>query len=283
MTNSVDLRGDALTLAYERTIVVHDLSVRIPDRQITAIVGPNGCGKSTLLRALARTLRPRSGAVLLDGHEIHSLPSRRVAQKLSILPQGPATPQGLTVAELVSHGRFPHQRGFGALSPEDRRAIASALTLTETADLADREVDTLSGGQRQRVWIAMTLAQDTDLLLLDEPTTFLDIAHQLEVLQLLDLLQREQGRTIVMVVHDLNHAARFAHRIAVLAEGRLVAEGTPDEVLRAEVIRPVFGVEIDVFTDPRTGRPICVPYALAAAQSCSTSATVTRTVTSRPV
>ncbi|WP_276355239.1 ABC transporter ATP-binding protein [Cohnella caldifontis] len=259
------LRTDQLHIGYGRRSIVEDLSLRIPDGQITALVGANGSGKSTILKALARILKPASGQVLLDGKSIQRQSTREVAKQLAILPQNPSAPDGLTVEELVAFGRYPHQRGMGTLTGEDRKAVDWALQVTGTADFRDRPVDQLSGGQRQRAWIAMALAQDTEILLLDEPTTFLDIAHQLEVLQLLLRLNREEGRTIVMVVHDLNHAAQYADHVVAIRQGRAVRQGTPEEVVTEDMLRAVFGVEAVIVTDPRLGLPVCMPYALAQA------------------
>jgi iron complex transport system ATP-binding protein len=257
-----DLRADELSLGYAERLVVERLSLTIPRGRITALIGPNGSGKSTILRALARILQPREGAVYLDGKAIHREPSKEIARRLSILPQAPEAPPGLTVRELVSYGRFPYQRGFGVASTEDRGAIDRALRLTQTDGLATRPVVELSGGQRQRAWIAMALAQETPIMLLDEPTTFLDIGHQLEVVHLLQELNRSQGRTIVIVVHDLNLAARYADHLVAIDDGRIAEEGPPHRVVTAELLRSVFGVEVDVILDPRTGAPICVPFGL---------------------
>jgi iron complex transport system ATP-binding protein len=240
------------------------MDVVVPSGAITALVGPNGCGKSTLLRGLARLLAPRGGAVLLDGRAIHRIPTRELARQLGILPQSPAAPEGLTVRELVAQGRYPHQSWLQQWAAGDEGAVRRALDLTGMAELADRAVDTLSGGQRQRAWIAMTLAQETKLILLDEPTTFLDLAHQIEVLQLLERLNRDEGRTIVMVVHDLNHATRYAAHLIAMRAGELVAAGPPSAVVTPALLRDVFGVEADVVPDPRSGVPICVAYGLAA-------------------
>jgi iron complex transport system ATP-binding protein len=249
-----------LALAYDETTIIAKLSVSIPARQITALVGPNGSGKSTLLRGLARLLKPRQGTVLLDGHAIHTLPTRELAKRLGILPQAPVAPEGLTVRELVAQGRYPHQSWLQQWRSEDEAAVNRALAITGMTELAERPADALSGGQRQRAWIAMTLAQETDLLLLDEPTTFLDLAHQLEVLHLLERLNQDERRTVVMVVHDLNQAARHAHHIVALNEGQIVAAGQPAEVITPTLLRSVFGVEADILSDPRTGAPLCIPY-----------------------
>jgi iron complex transport system ATP-binding protein len=253
------LEARSLTLGYDARDVVHELDVRIPEGRITMIVGANACGKSTLLRGLARLLRPRGGAVLLDGRSIHDLPSRQVAQVLGLLPQTPVAPDGITVADLVGRGRYPHQGWFRRWSADDERAVTEALRATGTAELADRSLEELSGGQRQRVWVAMALAQETDLLLLDEPTTFLDINHQVELLDLLTDLNRDAGRTIVAVLHDLNLACRYADHIIAMKRGRIVAEGFPAEVIDAAVVTEVFGLECDVLPDPVSGTPMVLP------------------------
>ncbi len=254
------LVADDVTLRYgDADPVVSRLSLDIPDGAITCIVGPNACGKSTLLRSLARLLRPHGGSVLLDGERIHQLPTKQVARHLGLLPQSPTAPEGLRVEDLVERGRFPHQRLFQQWSPDDEAAVAHALQVTHTDVLADRPVDELSGGQRQRVWIAMALAQQTPILLLDEPTTYLDIAHQLEVLDLLAALNRDQGRTIVMVLHDLNEAARYSDHLVAMRDGEVVAHGGPSEVVTERVVAEVFGIACRVVPDPVTGTPMVVP------------------------
>ncbi|MEU4128378.1 ABC transporter ATP-binding protein [Streptomyces wuyuanensis] len=248
-----------LTLAYEDRTVVHELDLAVPDGRVTVIVGPNACGKSTTLRALGRLLRPKGGAVLLDGTELARIPTKRIARRIGLLPQSPVAPEAITVADLVSRGRQPHQAWWRQWSDEDERAVTEAMERTDVADLADRPVDELSGGQRQRVWIAMALAQETDLLLLDEPTTFLDIAHQVEVLDLVRRLNHERGRTVVAVLHDLNQAARYADHLVAMKDGRIVAEGHPSDVVTAELVRDVFGLASVVVPDPVTGSPLVVP------------------------
>jgi iron complex transport system ATP-binding protein len=270
------LATEELSLAYDGVSVVSELNLRIPSGKITALVGPNGCGKSTLLRGIARLLKPRSGSVLIDGDAIHTLPTKELSKRLGILPQSPVAPEGLTVRELVAQGRYPHQRWFQQWSAQDEAITERALVITGMRELADRSLDALSGGQRQRAWIAMALAQDTETLLLDEPTTFLDMAHQIEVLHLLERLNREQGRTIVMVVHDLNHASRFADHIVAMAAGQIITAGTPHEVLTTETLRTVFGVEADIVPDPRTGVPLCIPYGLRMVPPAQTEAPATR-------
>ncbi|MCS6995074.1 MAG: ABC transporter ATP-binding protein [Anaerolineales bacterium] len=252
------LRAEKLSLGYDTTPIVHLLDLETPSGQITALIGPNGCGKSTLLRGLARLLKPKHGAVLLDGRAIHTLPTRQLARVLGLLPQLPTAPEGITVRQLIAQGRYPHQTWFQQWGQEDETALRNALALTSLTDLADRVVDTLSGGQRQRAWIAMSLAQETDILLLDEPTTYLDLAHQLEVLELLVQLNRK-GKTIIMVLHDLNHAAHYADHLIVLSDGRVVAQGMAGQVITQEIIRKTFGVESLVMPHPVTGKPLCLP------------------------
>lgn len=257
VTHRLEARG--LVLGYADTPVVDDLDLVVPPGRVTVVVGANACGKSTLLRGLARLLRPRAGSVLLDGEVLHRLPTRQVARTLGLLPQDPVTPEGVTVADLVGRGRHPHHGAFGRWTAADEEAVAEALVLTDTVDLADRVVDELSGGQRQRVWIAMALAQGTDLLLLDEPTTYLDVAHQVEMLDLLADLNARRGTTVVMVLHDLNLAARYADHLVALRHGRVVAAGTPAEVVTEDVVRTVFGLENRVIEDPVSHTPLVVP------------------------
>jgi len=256
-THSLEVRG--VTLGYADRTVVEDLDLALAPGRITCIVGANACGKSTVLRSMARLLKPRGGQVVLDGRDLHSMPTKQVARTLGLLPQSPVAPEGIVVADLVARGRHPHQGALARWTREDDEAVAEALQLTDTAGLADRAVDELSGGQRQRVWIAMALAQQTDLLLLDEPTTYLDVAHQVEVLDLLTDLNRARGTTIAMVLHDLNLAARYADRLVALRAGRLHAAGDPADVLTADVVREVFGMESQVVPDPVSGRPIVLP------------------------
>ncbi|MEU1329999.1 ABC transporter ATP-binding protein [Streptomyces sp. NPDC005865] len=258
------LTARALTLAYEDRTVVEGLDLAIPDGRVTVIVGPNACGKSTTLRALGRLLRPRSGAVLLDGASLAGLPTKRIAQQIGLLPQTPAAPEAITVADLVARGRQPHQRWWRQWSDDDERAVTEAMARTDVSALAERPVDELSGGQRQRVWIAMALAQDTGLLLLDEPTTYLDISHQVEVLDLVRQLaapspQGEPGRTVVVVLHDLNQAARYADHLVAMKAGEVVAEGAPAKIVTRDLVREVFGLDCVVVPDPVTGSPLVVP------------------------
>ncbi|MDK8190177.1 ABC transporter ATP-binding protein [Paenibacillus sp. UMB7766-LJ446] len=257
------LETSKLDIAYEERLIVDNLNIQIPQGKITALVGANGSGKSTILKTMARIMNPKAGSVLLDGKSIHKQSTREVAKQLAILPQNPTAPEGLTVTELVSYGRFPYQKGFGSMRAEDKRMIEWAIEVTGMTEFHDRPIDQLSGGQRQRAWIAMALAQETDILFLDEPTTFLDMAHQLEVLQLLEQLNATANRTIVMVVHDLNHASRYAHHMIGIKKGKAIATGSPVEVMNSDVLREVFNIEADIVIDPRSGVPLCLPYALA--------------------
>lgn len=252
------LQAQALTLKYDARLISQNLSISIPDGAFTAVVGPNACGKSTLLRALARLLPPHRGQVLLDGKAITSRPSREVARQLGMLPQSPIAPDGIIVADLVARGRFPHQSFLRQWTPEDEAAVEEALRLTGTLDSAERPLPELSGGQRQRVWIAMALAQDTPILLLDEPTTFLDLAHQIELLELLSRLNA-QGRTIVAVLHELNLAFRYADHLIAMRDGAVVAEGAPSDIVTETLMRDVFGLRAMVMADPVCARPMIVP------------------------
>ncbi len=252
------LRAEGLRLAYDGRAVVDGLDLEIPDGKVTAVIGPNGCGKSTTLRALGRLLRPRSGTVLLDGRQIDRLPTKEVARALGVLPQAPVAPGGLTVAELAARGRHPHQSWYRPWSERDEAAVTAALSRTELLDLRDRPVEELSGGQRQRAWIAMVLAQGTDLLLLDEPTTYLDLAHQIDVLDLVRELNAD-GHTVVMVLHDLNLAARYSDHLVAMRDGRVAAQGAPGDVLTADLVREVFSLESQIITDPSAGTPLVIP------------------------
>jgi iron complex transport system ATP-binding protein len=255
------LVAQQVTLAYGGDPVVDELTLAIPDGKVSVIVGPNACGKSTLLRAMARLLSPRSGVVHLDGEAIGRQPTRQVAMRLGLLPQGPSAPEGLTVEDLVGRGRFPYRGLLRQWTPQDERAVDEALALTGTGELRHRPVDDLSGGQRQRVWIAMALAQDTPIMLLDEPTTYLDLAHRTDVLDLLAELNEAQGRTVVMVLHDLNEACRYADHVVAMAKGRIVDQGLPGDVITASLVEQVFGLACQVFPDPVTGTPLVVPLA----------------------
>ena len=271
MSGSSPLRAEGVTLAYDGNVVTRDLSVAVPPGGFTAIVGPNACGKSTLLRALVRMLKPRAGSVLLDGAQIQSLPTKQVARRLGLLPQSSTAPDGITVADLVARGRHPHQSLLRQWSRDDERAVLDAMGKTRVDDLADRLVDELSGGQRQRVWVALALAQQPDVLLLDEPTTYLDLAHQIELLDLFaDLVER--GTTVAMVLHDLNLACRYADHLIAMREGRVIAAGAPGEVVTATLVEEVFGLACRVVPDPVTATPMVVPLGrrvLASTQEAS--------------
>ena len=259
MSGHHTLEARDLTLGYGAAPIVEELSLIVPRGKVTTIVGANACGKSTLLRGLARLLRPASGQVLLDGRSIHDLPTKEVARVMGLLPQSPVAPDGLTVVDLVGRGRSPHQGWFRQWSAADETAVAAALEATGTLDLAHRTVDELSGGQRQRVWIAMALAQETDVLLLDEPTTFLDVAHQVDVLELLADLNRRRGTTVVAVLHDLNLAARYSDHMVALEAGRVVASGPPQAVVTEATVGDVFGMRCTVIDDPVAGTPLVIP------------------------
>jgi len=248
-----------LTLAYDGNAIIQGLDLAIPRGQITTLVGPNGCGKSTLLRGLARLLKPQGGAVYLDGEAIARLPTQTLAKRLGILPQSPIAPEGLTVRELVAQGRYPHQNWWQQWSQEDEIKVEEAISVTHLHEFANRPLDTLSGGQRQRAWIAMALAQDTSTLLLDEPTTYLDLAHQIEVLDLLHTLNRETKRTIVMVLHELNMASRYSHHLIALHNGVVMAQGQPHRVITEALVREVFNLDSRIIPDPVFNTPLCIP------------------------
>ncbi len=262
-TTGPRLRGEGMHVGYDGRMIIEDLQVTIPDGSFTVIVGPNACGKSTLLRSLSRLLRPAKGSVLLDGKDVQHYNGKAFARELGLLPQQSLAPEGITVVDLVSRGRFPYQRMFKQWTDEDETAVRSALEATRLVELSTRPVEALSGGQRQRVWIAMALAQETPILLLDEPTTYLDLAHQLEVLELCTRLNRD-GRTLVAVLHDLNQAARYATHLVAMRNGALVAEGSPREVVTEEIVHAVFGVHARVIDDPETGTPMVIPLAKGA-------------------
>ncbi|WP_327350961.1 ABC transporter ATP-binding protein [Streptomyces sp. NBC_01304] len=264
-----ELSTHGLDLRYGDRVVVGGLDLVLPGGKVTAIVGPNACGKSTLLRGLTRLLAPAGGTVALDGTDIHRLSARSLARRMGLLPQQPVTPEAITVEALVRLGRYPHQRLLSPWSATDQAAVEAALARTGTAALREQPVDQLSGGQRQRAWIALALAQDTDLLLLDEPTTFLDLRHQLDVLDLVAELHSEAGRTVVMVLHDLGQAARYADHLVVLKDGELAAAGAPQDVLDAALVKSVFDVDCRVIPDPETGTPLVVPKSRTARQNPS--------------
>ncbi|WP_374727433.1 ABC transporter ATP-binding protein [Haloactinomyces albus] len=248
-----------LCLSYGEQVVIDGLDIDVIDNTITGVIGPNGCGKSTLLRALGRLMQPKRGGVLLDGKQIHKMPTKEVARTLGLLPQSPAAPEGLCVADLVARGRHPHQSWYRQWSSRDESAVAEALAMTGIGELAERAIDELSGGQRQRAWLSMALAQSTDLLLLDEPTTYLDLSHQVDVLDLIGRLHDDSGRTVVMVLHDLNLAARYVDRLVAMKDGVIVAEGRPHEVLTEELLADVFELRARVIEDPVMGTPMVVP------------------------
>ena len=254
------LACEALSLAYDRAQILDQLDLTIPEGRISVLVGANGCGKSTLLKSIARLLRPSHGRVMLSGRDIHRLRGAEVARKLAILPQGPVAPEGLSVEYLVRQGRYPHQNWRQQWTEEDETRVARALADTQLTELAARPVDALSGGQRQRAWIAMALAQNTGILLLDEPTTYLDLAHQIEILDLIYELNRQEGTTILMVLHDLNLAARYADELIAIREGRLHVQGAPEEVMTPAMLKEVFGLTCDVIADPLSGTPMCIPH-----------------------
>ncbi|WEG12823.1 ABC transporter ATP-binding protein [Pullulanibacillus sp. KACC 23026] len=258
----VTLSTEHLQVGYDDRVIIENLTLTIPEGEITCIIGPNGCGKSTLLKTMARIQRAKSGSIYLSGKSIHTIPTKEIAKKMAILPQTPGAPNGLTVYELVSFGRSPHKKGYGKLTDKDREVILWALEVTGMDAFSDHAIDTLSGGQRQRAWIAMAIAQETDLLLLDEPTTYLDLAHQLEVLKLLERLNKEAKRTIVMVIHDLNHAARFSDYMVSMNSGSIVKAGTPFDVMTPENLRNVFNIEAEIIQDPKSGKPLCLSYDL---------------------
>lgn len=258
MMNAVETKN--LSLSYGDTLIIDELNLIIPKGEISVFIGANGCGKSTLLRSIARLLKPKSGAVILEGEAIAKLSTKEVAKKMAILPQSPAAPEGLTVLQLVKQGRYPHQSWLKQWSEEDEKKVNDALKATRLEDLKERTVDSLSGGQRQRAWIAMTLAQDTDVILLDEPTTYLDMTHQIEILDLLFELNEKKKRTVVMVLHDLNLACRYAHNIVALKDQKVYAQGKPEYVINCSLVKNVFGMDCEVTMDPLFGTPLCIPY-----------------------
>ncbi|WHZ06169.1 ABC transporter ATP-binding protein [Neobacillus sp. YX16] len=256
--NAVETKN--LSLSYGDTLIIDELNLIIPKGEISVFIGANGCGKSTLLRSIARLLKPKSGVITLDGEAIAKLSTKEVAKKMAILPQSPVAPEGLTVLQLVKQGRYPHQSWLKQWSEEDEKKVNAALKATRLEDLKERTVDSLSGGQRQRAWIAMTLAQDTDVILLDEPTTYLDMTHQIEILDLLFELNEKRKRTVVMVLHDLNLACRYAHNIVALKDQTVYDQGKPEYVINRSLVKNVFGMDCEVTMDPLFGTPLCIPY-----------------------
>ncbi len=257
--NSV-ISTKSLTLGYDETTIVKDLNLQVPKGEITVFIGGNGCGKSTLLRSMARLLKPKNGNVLLHGKDVNQISPKEVAKKMAILPQSPVAPEGLTVYQLVKQGRYPHQSWFKQWTKEDEEKVANALRVTRLTNFKDRSIDELSGGQRQRAWIAMTLAQDTEIILLDEPTTYLDLTHQVEILDLLFELNEREKRTIIMVLHDINLACRYAHNLVALKDGNVYAQGKPEKVITRELLRHVFEMECEISKDPLFGTPLCIPH-----------------------
>ncbi|WP_122641074.1 MULTISPECIES: ABC transporter ATP-binding protein [unclassified Romboutsia] len=249
-----------LNISYGSLDIVKDLSLSIPKGKITTIIGANGCGKSTILKTVARILQPKSGNIYINGKDINSQKTKDLAKVMAVLPQSPQAPSGLTVEELIAYGRFPHQSGFGKLKKEDNNIIDWALEVTGISEFRDRQIEALSGGQRQRAWIAMALAQETDILVLDEPTTYLDLAHQLEVLNLLEELNKKQGTTIVMVIHELNNAARFADHMIGVKKGQIVCEGNAHDVMTKENLKELFNIDAEIVSDPRNNKPVCITY-----------------------
>jgi iron complex transport system ATP-binding protein len=256
------LEAREIGVGYANRLIIEDLSISIPKQEITTIIGPNGCGKSTLIKTIARILKARNGTVYLDGKAIHDMDTREVAKRMAIVPQTAQAPEGLTVFELVSYGRFPYRKAMGSLTKKDYEHIHWAIEVTGLAELKDQATSTLSGGQRQRVWIAMALAQGTDVLVLDEPTTYLDLAHQLEILMLLKRLNKEENRTIVMVLHDLNHASRFSDYMIAMKDGKVITEGTPGEVMTCENLQRIFQIHANLTLCPYSSHPICLSYQL---------------------
>ena len=249
-----------LNISYGNVDIVKDLNLNIPKGKITTIIGANGCGKSTILKTIGRIINPKSGNIYVNGKDIHKQNPKDLAKEMAVLPQSPQAPSGLTVEELISYGRFPHQSGFGKAKKEDNDIVSWALEVTGISEFRDRDIDDLSGGQRQRAWIAMALAQETDILLLDEPTTYLDLAHQLEILKLLEDLNKKEGRTIVMVIHELNNAARFADHMIGVKKGKIVCEGSAEDVMTKENLKEIFNIDAEIVKDPRTQRPVCITY-----------------------
>lgn len=257
--NKIELSAQNLSAGYDGKTIVSDVNITIPQNKISVILGANGCGKSTLLKTFAKLLKPEQGSILLDGKSIFSMPSKQMAQTLGLLPQSPVVPEGIKVTDLVARGRFPYRKLLGGLQKEDFAAVEEALEMMGITELADRCVDELSGGQRQRVWIALALAQQTDILLLDEPTTYLDIAYQVEILDLLMELNKKRGTTILMVLHDINLSARYADHIFAMSKGKLIAQGSPSEVISRELMKQIYGLDCQIIEDPVSGTPLIVP------------------------
>ncbi|MFY3790604.1 ABC transporter ATP-binding protein [Ureibacillus sp. MALMAid1270] len=257
MTHTLEAKN--LHSGYDQNLILKDVSLSIPSNKISIIIGSNGCGKSTLLKTMARLLKPTSGDVHLDNKSIYNIPSKKLAQTVGLLPQSPIVPEGITVADLVGRGRFPHQKMFASWSKKDYEAVATALDMMNISEFADRHIDELSGGQRQRVWIAMALAQQTDILFLDEPTTYLDITYQVEILDLLKDLNTKYGTTIVMVLHDINLSARYADHLFAVKDGKLIAEGSPNEIVTSELIKETFNLDCQVINDPISNTPLVLP------------------------
>jgi len=260
LPENTPLQSISLSLGYEKKTIIQSLDLAIKPNQITVLVGGNGCGKSTLLKAFARLLTPSAGHILLNGSDIHSLSGKEVARKLAILPQSPVAPEGLTVEQLVRQGRYPYQNWLQSWTEDDERLVHKALSDTNMTELSARSIETLSGGQRQRAWIAMALAQDTDILLLDEPTTYLDLTHQIEILDLLFELNQNQKTTILMVLHDLNLAARYAHNMIAIKDGTVFCQGAPENILKRDMVKAVFDMECHITKDPLFDTPMCIPY-----------------------
>ncbi|MBD1371012.1 ABC transporter ATP-binding protein [Hazenella sp. IB182357] len=248
------------TTRYEQNLVFQDLDLDIKKGVVTSIIGPNGCGKSTLLKTIGRILKPKSGKIYLQDQELTTIPTKKIAKHLALLPQNPIAPSELNVEELISYGRYPHLKNINKLTSEDKDIIEWSMEITHTLSFRDRQLHNLSGGQRQKVWLAMALAQKTEIILLDEPTTFLDLAHQLEVLQIIERLNADFHCTIVMVLHDINHAARFSHEIVAMKKGSIVAKGTPAQLITTEILEQVFQIRARVMTDPHNGSPVCYGY-----------------------
>ncbi|HDR7658523.1 MULTISPECIES: ABC transporter ATP-binding protein [Bacillus] len=254
------LSAKNLETSYEKLTVFRDLNVEIQEGKVTTIIGPNGCGKSTLLKTMGRILKQKSGKVYLQGQDLNTIPTKEIAKQLALLPQTPIAPGELKVEELISYGRYPHRNNVNKLTSKDKEMIDWALDITKTSEFRTRQIANLSGGQRQKVWLAMALAQETEVLLLDEPTTYLDMSHQLDVLQIVENLNKEHNCTVVMVLHDINHAARFSDEIIAMKEGEIVTTGSPEEIITNEVLKEVFHIDARVMIDPYNGSPVCFGY-----------------------